>query len=447
MTRTSEQIVVHALLVVGYWLAATMVYAVAFATPHPLWLAIDGAAVAGCFAVVGMRRDGVGFRSLGERRLVKLIAVGAIAVIAVAIQQALIEDANGVWVDEASYLATMRNGLDRTGTAPFHMRWLEPYLAGNWNVLAVDDVAALKALNFGGLAVTGGLLVLVVVRLGASLRVAATAPLFLLGAYLGTYAATNRLVLDPFNYAMFAVLLHTALRRDHAPLFAIALVVAACNSEKAVYWVPVYAALTLARDGGATVRHWRSALAVTAAVSAPAAIYLVAMHWYLQPSQTAGAWLWENAQVMAVRVVGRAIQDDAVRPNRFQTLWFPFGGFTIYALLGFWAARRAIQPLALLAVPILASTLVATDSERMVAYAFIVVLPFGLLYWHRAFDELPRVVAAIGLAVAVAIAIAHGYLLAIVSKPKPFAFALAIGETVVVAAMVFVHGVFGRRPS
>lgn len=149
----------------------------------------------------------------------------------------------------------MRAGhIIRDGVLPFNLRWLMPMLAGRWNILPVDDMDAVKALNFGGFAVTAAFLVLLVVRLRVPLGLALAAPVFLLCSYLGIYGAINRLVIDAFNYAMYVLLFHLVLRREHAVMFAAVLLVTACNSEKAICWIPVFALVAILRASRARRR-------------------------------------------------------------------------------------------------------------------------------------------------------------------------------------------------
>src|SRR5687768_2378951 len=84
------------------------------------------------------------------------------------------------------------------------------------------------------------------------------------------------------------------------------------------------------------------------------------------------------------------ITNETVALNNFQTLWFPFGAFTVYTLLGLTYCGRALKPFVLLLIPIFLQALIAHDTKRMIAYAFIVYLPFGFIYLSRAFRDLPR---------------------------------------------------------
>jgi hypothetical protein len=448
---------VHAALFAAIWLAAIACYALAFtATRQPGWLAIDAVLVAGCLALERARWHLVGFSSLGAQKAVRLGAIAALALAAVALSQHLIADRNGVWLDETSYLATVREGrILRDGLFPFNLRWLEPFLAGPWNVLPLDDAEALKAINFGALVVTSVLLVLLLVRLGVRLGLALTAPVFLLCSYLGVYAATNRLVLDPFNYAMFAVLFHALLRREHGWLFGVALLVASFNSEKAVYWVPVLGVVELARAEARGGRALIAAAARTARTCGPALAYLAAIRLYLIESDTVSAVFVENLHLMGFTHLRSGIASEVVRPNSFQILWFPFGAFTAYALLGFLLAPRAHKPVALLLLPVMASVLIANDTQRMIAYAFIVYLPFGYLYLARALADLPPRAAAALLGLALALALAQHYLLPILEGlrdryqlgllgPKRLKLVLSAVEILLVTGLVFVHHTFYR---
>jgi hypothetical protein len=449
---------VHAALFAAIWLASIAVYALAFTEAgQPLWLAIDAALVASCLALVRARWHRVGFSALGGRKAVRIAAAAALALVLVALTQYGIEDKNGVWLDEGEYLRTLREGrIVREGLFPFNLRWLEPFLAGAWNILPLDDAAAIKAINFGALVVAAVLLVLLLARLGVGYGLALTAPVFFLASYLGVYAAKNRLVLDPFNYAMFAVLFHAALRREHRWLFGAALLAATLNSEKAVYWVPIFGLVELARAEARGLGRWTAAAAHAARTCGPALAYLVAIRLYLLPSETVSETFLDNLHLMAPTWLKGSITSEVAKGNSFQILWFPFGAFTVYALLGFQLAPRAQKPIALLLLPIMASVLVANDTQRMLAYAFIVYLPFGYLYLARALAELPRRAAIPVLAVSVALAAAQHYLLPALEplraryqlgplgSPKLLKLVLAAVELLLVTGLVFVHQTFYR---
>ncbi len=448
---------VHAALLAAIWIAAIAFYALAFTeTRQPGWLAIDAVLVAGCLALVRARWHLVGFSSLGAQKAVRIGAIAALALATVALSQYVIVDRNGVWLDETNYLATAREGrILRDGLYPFNMRWLEPFLAGPWNVLPLDDAEALKAINFGALVVTAVLLALLLVRLGVRFPHALAAPVFLLCSYLGVYAATNRLVLDPFNYAMFAVMFHALLRREHAWLFGVALLVASFNSEKAVYWIPVFAVIELARAEDRTWRAWVAAAARTARYCGPAVAYLVAMRLYLLPSRTVSDLFVENVALMSFTWHDAGITNPTVKHNSFHVLWFPFGTFTVYALLGFTLAARAVKPVLLLLVPVMASVFIATDTERMLAYAFIVYLPLGYLYLARALADLPPRLGATLFGLAVVMVLVQHYLqpalaplrdtyqLGLLGSRK-LRLILSAAELPLVGLLVFVHHTFYR---
>jgi hypothetical protein len=459
---------VHAALVIASWLFATVVYAIVIARSHQLgWIAFDAAVIAGGAAIVHARRDALGFRSLGPRRGAKLVGIIALGTVGALLVQLAIRDRSLISLDESSYLATVRAGrLLRDGQLPFNLRWLVPMLAGRWNVLPVDDADAIKAINFGGFAVTAALLVLLLVRLRVRLGLALAAPAFLLASYLGVYGATNRLVIDAFNYAMYVVAFHLVIRRDHAAMFAAVLVISACNAEKAVFWLPVVALVIVLRDApassasSAAPRGWLRdpRLVRIAGCCAPTLLYLIAIRLYLAGSTAAWTPYVDNLHVLALSPIGGEITDKLVQANTFQRLWLPFGPFTIYALLGLGLAPRWMKPIALLILPIVGQTLIASDSERMVAYAFIVYLPFGYLYLARALGELPRQLARPVFGVLIAVTLAEHFLIPLASRFRlyPVAaelfaaadqarLAMSAIELAMVGALVFVHATWFAR--
>jgi hypothetical protein len=431
----------HALLLVAIWLTGAAVYAIAFAPDiSVVWLAVDIALVAA--AIVVLARNGK--RAVDWRRVLALVVV---AIGVAAASQAIIHDANAVWVDESNYLRTVREGIVTDGVAPFNIRWLAPFLAGSWNILPVDDAVALKAVNFGALVVTAVYLGLLVMRLRVRFAYALAAPVLLLCSYLGIYGATNRLVVDPLNYAAFVVLFHTLLRREHWRYFPFVLLVAACNSEKAIYWIPIFALVALVQ-APLSWRHVRDVALLTVRYSAPALVYLVAIALYVHGSSTESSpSFFQNLHVMAFTWLRPKLTNPTVAANNFQMLWFPFGAFTVYALLGFVSAPRALRPIALLAIPIFLQAMIAYDTQRMIAYAFIVYLPFGFLYLSRAFADMPRWFTAPWFALMVAVAIAQYYVLPL--KPHVpvnlFKLVLSTSELVLTGALIFVHHAFFAR--
>jgi hypothetical protein len=98
-------------------------------------------------------------------------------------------------------------------------------------------------------------------------------------------------------------------------------------------------------------------------------------------------------------------------------------------------------------VPILLSVLVAYDTERMVAYGFIVYLPFGFIYLRQAAADLPRALFAVWLvlfAVVVAVA-AYGLPLGLgklLGGHARLQMCLSTLEVVLVGGLVCVHFMF-----
>jgi hypothetical protein len=468
---------VHAAVVVASWMFATVLYALVVSRSRQLgWAALDAAVIAACVWLVRARPDALGFRSLGARRGAKLVAIVALGTACALIVQLAIRDRNGVWLDETHYLATVRAGhIIRDGRLPYNLRWLMPLMAGRWNIFPVDDMEAVKALNFGAFAVTGAFLVLLLVRLRVRLGLALAAPVFLLCSYLGIYGAINRLVLDAFNYAMYVILFHLLIRRDHAGLFAAVLLVSAWNAEKAIYWVPVFLVTALLRGEPAPAGprprwfavHRHPAVRLALWCCGPTVIYVIAIRIYLAPSVTEWNLCFENIDVMSLTALGAGITNAMVKPNSFQSLWLPFGPFTVYSLLGFPLAERWMKPVALLLIPIAIQNLIACDGDRMVAYAFIVYLPFGYLYLARAFTDLPRALARALFGLVIAVTVAEHYLLPVAQRFRRYELAadlfaasdrvklvFSATELALVGTILFVHlalfpgaGGGGRTPS
>lgn len=446
---------VHAVLFLSLWMVAVLVYAVTFASAlEPVWLVVDGVLAAGGFAFVYLQRTTLGFAALGARRGIKLAAICVFGIACVLASQLLIHDWNMVSIDERNYLMTVHaEGIVVDGRIPYNIRWLVPLIAGRWNIFPVGDMDAVKALNFGALVVTAVSLVLLLVRLRVPLRFAWAAPVFLLCSYLGIYGASNRLVLDAANYALFVLLFHTLLRRDHWPLFAAVLLVNALNAEKAVYWLPVFVLVTLFRYE----RPWskRDLLAV-AKVSlfalGPTVLYFLVLSRVLKSSSLEANLCFENLNIMAFSPMRGRIT-ESVRLNTFQTLWVPFGPFTVYALLGFATySKRYLKPILLLLLPIFVQALIACDTDRMLAYSFIVYLPFGYLYLARAFTELPKGLAYPLFGLAIVLAIVQHYMFPVLEqhdyvliKMEKVKMALSALEILLVGTIVFVHASFYRR--
>lgn len=432
----------HAVLLVVVWLVGAVIYSVAFAPAwSPLWLGIDLVLIGAGVELVRRHWTTLGIRTDWRRLLA--IVVAALAVVTAA--HAIIDDANAAWLDESNYLRTLREGtIIRDGFAPFNIRWLAPFLAGPWNVLPVADAAALKAVNFGAFVVTAVYLTLLLMRLGVRFEHALAAPVFLFCSYLGVYGAFNRLVIDAFNYAAFVVLFHTLLRREHWRYFPVVLVIAACNSEKAIYWLPVFAMVALVH-GPRSWRHVREVAWLTLRYGAPTVLYLAAILVYVHGSQTEdGPTFVQNLHLMGFTWLAPRISNATVALNNFQILWFPFGAFTVYALLGFAYCARTLKPIALLLIPIFVQALIAYDTQRMVAYAFIVYLPFGFIYLARAFADMPRWFTTPWLLLVIVLAVAQYYALPLELPVKAnlFKLVLSTSEIVLTGALIFVHQTF-----
>jgi hypothetical protein len=307
---------------------------------------------------------------------------------------------------------------------------------------------AVKAINFGAFIVTAFGLILLLVRLGVPLWLACTSPVFLMSSYLGIYGSHNRLVLDPSNYAFYVLMFHALLRRQDWPLFSAILLVDALNAEKAVYWIPVFVLVELIRTRSLVETIKRSALTL-----GPAILYMGILWLCLTSSRLEANLCFENLHLMSFTNLGGKITPN-VSENNFQTLWCPFGIFTIFALAGFILdERRHLKPVALLVIPIFIQALIACDTDRMLAYSFIVYLPFGFMYLVRAVSDFPR---RLGIAYIVAFAaqtaVEHFYfpVLDLLNK-RPFfrsdvtRMGLSAIEIALVGSFLFLHVTVYRR--
>ena len=279
------------------------------------------------------------------------------------------------------------------------------------------------------------------------------------------YGARNRLVLDAFNYALYVILFHLAMRREHWVMFGAVVLIDACTAEKAVYWVPVYLLIALMRGPAAGnaataggrprgIDRYPLVREIVLCVG-PTVVYLIAIRLYLAESTTEWNLCFENIDVMSLSALGADIANPLVKGNTFQTMWLPFGPFTVYALLGFSLAPRWMKPVALLLIPIFIQNLIACDGERMVAYSFIVYLPFGYLYLARALGDMPRALGRTLFGMAIVLALLEHYLFPIASRLRAFGAAelirdhmdllkmlLSASELTLVGAIVFVHFTF-----
>lgn len=381
---------VIAIAIAALGLFAALLYCLVFTEPtRPLWLALDVALLVAAGYALHRWRDAFPLACLGQARLRRLLEIAVVATAVPLFSHWAIPHGADVGLDEGQYLELAQRGeLIRQGLAPFALRWLVPFLAGRWSVLPVDEAGAIAALSFSGLVVAGALLGLLLARLGVRWSLCLTAPLALHGSYLGEYAAFNRALIDPFNYAMFAVLAHALLRREHRGWLAGLLLLSALNSEKAVIWIPAIFLAELASEPRARGRLWR-ALRSALVMSAPTVLYLAAITWYLAPARSEVTTCFELISKLGFTDLHIPAVSDCSWPP-FRTLWFPFGAFTIFAALGLAASPPRLRPLVLVLAAVLAQTLIATDTERMLAYSFIVVLPLGYVYLHDVLAALPR---------------------------------------------------------
>ncbi len=442
-----ETAVVHVALFLSIWLASILVFATSFANSVEVsWFVVDAILVTLGVAVVVLLRHRLGFSVLGDRKALKLVLITIVGMGSVLLCWGAIRDWNMVALDESNYLLTLREErIIPDGLLPFNIRWLVPFFAGRWNILPVVDMDAIKAINFGAFVVTAIGLILLLIRLGVRPGLAIAAPAFLLSSYFGIYGASNRLVLDPANYALYVLLFHALLRREHWPYFSVILFIDALNAEKAVYWIPVFVFVVLLRDG-----TLREKAVVSLKCLAPTLVYLVALWIYLAPSRLEANLCFENLHHMSFSNLGGAITDN-VRSNNFQTLWMPFGAFTVFALLGFALdAPRWMKPIALLVLPIFVQAVIACDTDRMLAYAFIVYVPFGYLYLQRLSRDLPRAVWLPFFLALLAVVVGEHYLFPIAQQlrwhlplhPNVIKMALSALEIVLVAGAIFTHFTF-----
>ena len=394
---------------VGLWLLAGLAYSIWFGSavrPYVVVLDIIGCVSAIVIAFWRWRETGWTFGSW--------IVVGVCVVGALLMSQFIIPDRNGIWLDEGEYLRTLHHGfIVRDGVIPFNWRWLEPVLAGPLNVFPTSGADALKTCNFAALAVATVELVGVAHRLGVDRRLARLVPVFLLCSYLGTYAATNRLVVDPFNYAAFVLILH-ALAADRDQLLRSFLLVAAFNSEKVIYWIPVIVVSKWFRNKHPGAVQLQRALLRTLGICLPVLVYFAILLLATSGASrdTSGTFV-EQLHRLAITWVSPKVEDPVAVATMPQMLWFPFGAFTIYALLGLRLVERWLAAMFLLLVPLMGQVLIAHDSERMVAYCFIVYIPLGCVYLTSVLSDLPKSLALATLVVITVLPLAQVYLLPI----------------------------------
>lgn len=345
-------------------LIAIITYSALFAVVRMPWLAIDAAAAAvATGAAYALRSSLSGVWGTDGWRRACLAALWCLVLVIV--QQLLVHANPYVGSAETVYLQTLRAGkIIRSAPYPFSARWLEPFLAGPWNVLPATDADAIRALDAGGLVITALWLIALLRRCAVPYALAAAAPLYVLGSYLGMYAGISRLLLDPVNYVLFVALAHLVLRRGCDVLLAATLLVTAFNTEKVLYWFPVIALSTWTLTPGSWRHKLASSARWTLLVCGAVVVYFAILRAYLTPSRVLSYWL-------------------PGKLHQWTNLVFPFGALTIFAIMGF-ARFRRMRPLAVLLVPIYASVLITTDTRRMVAYSFIVLTPLAFSYLAEA---------------------------------------------------------------
>lgn len=442
---TLRVVALHVALAVAIWLAGTLVYVAKFiGFAQPAWFAIDAVVAAGCFGVAMWRWNDLGIRVVSRVQLVALVLLSVICVEQI---MALVHDLHWMAMDETQYLATLREGTLRTHAfMPFNMRWLMPILAGPLNVIPANDEAALASLNAGALVVTSVYLALLVRRLGVRLSLAFIAPIILFSSFLGEFAGMDRLVLDPFNYAFGVLIFHAFLRREHARLLAVLLVIAGFNSEKTLYWIPV---LGLAeRFRGASIKD---AVVYMLKVGGPFLVYLAALMFLLRHSTAPDNHSYvQHLHQMSPTWLDVQITKWPVPQKKFQFYWFPFGGFTVYALLGLRVAEKWLCAVALMLLPIYFQVMVAYDTERMVAYAYIVYLPFGFLLLEHAFRSFPRWLPYVLTVLLVALAFSQRWLVyyeiipAMAPPSRLVKLVISTTEILLVASIAYLHLVVFR---
>lgn len=450
--ESGRKAVVAAARIVAVWVSGGLLYSLVFGSGgRSAFVVADCAVICGVLFVAHRLSRGQRWASQ------PWVALSAACLLAVLLCQLIIADRNGVWLDEGEYLRTLNHGfIVRDGIIPFSWRWLEPVLAGPLNIFPVNGAEALKACNFASLAVAGVELTAVTYRLGADRRLARLVPVFLLCSYLGTYAATNRLAIDPFNYAAFVLILR-ALAADMDWLMGVLLLIAGFNSEKVMYWIPVIALSKVLRG-----QPSRAALKRTFYIACPVLVYflIVVVATRGAASDTSGTF-FQQLHRLAFTWISPKVDDPVAIATTSQMLWFPFGAFTIYALLALRLVERWLAATFLLLVPLVGQVLIAHDSQRMVAYCFIAYIPLGCLYLSSALVELPRKVAFVSIVLFAVLPIAGTFLLPVcrvlsdngyhfvrpvLHVQRELKLVLEAVELIVVVGFLWLHlGVFASR--
>ncbi|MFN0247448.1 MAG: hypothetical protein ACKV2T_11230 [Kofleriaceae bacterium] len=447
-------VALHTAFALALWFLGTLVYVAKFVGfSQPLWFAIDSVIVVACFGLVFWRWEELGIRVVTRLQLVAIIAVSTYCAYKVL---AIVPDRHWMAMDETQYLATLREGTLRmdgpNAFMPFNMRWLLPILAGPLNIIPADDMAALAALNLGGIVVTAVYLALLLRRIGVRYSLALLSPVFLLSSFLGEFTGIDRLVVDPMNYAFYVLIFHAFLRREHARLLAVLLLIAGFNSEKTLYWIPVLGcAELLRRERPWSLSDIKASAIYMLKVGGPFLAYLALLLFLLRNTTAPDNYSYiQHLHQMSPTWIQVDITKWPVPESRFQLYWFPFGGFTVYTLLALRIAPKWITTVALMLLPIYVQPLFSYDMERMIAYSFVIYLPLGVYFLEHAFRSFPRWLPPVLTVLLVGLAVSQRYLVYLeiippVASPSRFVkLVMSSTEILLIATIVYLHLVVFR---
>ncbi|HEX7477393.1 MAG TPA: hypothetical protein VF331_06275 [Polyangiales bacterium] len=264
--------------------------------------------------------------------------------------------------DNIHYIRMATEGLHSETAQPFASRWLTPLLAGGWNITPCVGWHALSGFNFACLAVAFFGTAVVARRLSGTFWAGILAIFVLSLSEFARYAAYNRLLTDPANYALHALIAVLFLDRRRVA-FAAALLLAALNSEKVLVLCPLAFALSLPAPRVRALVSW---LLLGSATVAPAALVLV-LRWHAWHGQAPVGYDPDGAAALAAWPPG--------------TVYFPFMACTVPALLSLLARPGRTSLLGLTAVAAFVQVAFASDTERMTAYAFVCLVPFAARFF------------------------------------------------------------------
>jgi hypothetical protein len=278
--------------------------------------------------------------------------------------------------DEAWYVRMMRDGILSIDIVPYRFRWLTPLLIGRFNILPVEDLSGFTVLNFAALIVTSVVLIRILQELQVNRALALLVPFFVFHAYLGRYAAWNHYLTDPATYMFFALVLWCLLDRRRYRHLGWLLVLGCLNSEKAIYWLPIVLIVLL------KYYRLRNAMVRALAILGPAATA------FLVPRLVLGHGLAANITPPQPSPANIALLISL--PPSY--IYFPFGFLTIFFVIGFNRLPSVLKMSSLILLPIYAQVYVAGyrgDVDRMIAYAFIILIPASLYYVQTLFGAMP----------------------------------------------------------